>query len=453
MNKFFFKMLALIVVVAALAALAACGAAPTPETITKIETVVVTQEVEKIVTKEVEKEVIKEVSPVIYTSYNGDPEPRRVDELLVKMFNDKNPDTPLDYSVVGHEDFKQAIRAYLVADPAPDVLTWFAGNRARFFIDKGLIMDISDVWEKEGWNQDYPKGFKAMSSVDDKQYFLPNSWYWWALYYRKSILEKQGIKPPETWEDLLAACDKLNGAGIIPISIGTKFKWPAAAWFDYLNMRLNGPEFHLNLMLGKEKYDDPKVKAVFEKWNELFEHKCFIESPASYDWNEALDPMSQGKAAMYLMGQFISDSPNLSDEAKADLDFVRFPIIDPKQPIGEDAPTDGYFMSVNAKNPEGGKKFLAFMGSPEAQEVMVKELKRLPVTTKVDPALFNDVQKKGIELIKGADLVLQFYDRDTTPEMAEAGMNAMMSFWDDPTKIDAILADLEATRQQVFTEE
>jgi hypothetical protein len=37
--------------------------------------------------------------------------------------------------------------------------------------------------------------------------------------------------------------------------------------------------------------------------------------------------------------------------------------------------------------------------------------------------------------------------------MAEAGMNAMMSFWDDPTKVDALLADLETTRQQVFTEE
>ena len=32
-------------------------------------------------------------------------------------------------------------------------------------------MDISDVWEEEGWNESYPKGFRALSSVDDKQYF------------------------------------------------------------------------------------------------------------------------------------------------------------------------------------------------------------------------------------------------------------------------------------------
>ena len=35
---------------------AACGASPTPETITVVETVVVKEEVEKIVTVEVEKE-------------------------------------------------------------------------------------------------------------------------------------------------------------------------------------------------------------------------------------------------------------------------------------------------------------------------------------------------------------------------------------------------------------
>ena len=60
---------------------------------------------------------------------------------------------------------------------------------------------------------------------------------------------------------------------------------------------------------------------------------------------------------------------------------------------------------------------------------------------------------KGLELIKGADFVAQFYDRDTTPEMADEGMNGFMEFWDSPDSIDDILARLEATRQEVFTEE
>jgi multiple sugar transport system substrate-binding protein/raffinose/stachyose/melibiose transport system substrate-binding protein len=403
---------------------------------------------------EVEKEVVKEVQPIMYNSYRSDPEVRRVDEMLVEMFNEQNPENPVQLSTVNHEDFKQAIRAFLVADPAPDVMTWFAGNRARFFIDKGLILDISDLWEEEGWNEQYPKGFRAMSEVDGNAYFVPLEWYWWAMFYRESLFEEYGVTPPETWDELLAACDTFNEAGVIPITIGTKYRWTAAAWFDYINMRLNGPEFHLNLMLGKESYDDPRVRAVFEKWRELFDHNCFIDDAAAYSWQEGLDPFNQGDAAMYLMGQFILDSA--AEEIADDIEFFRFPIIDPNMPIGEDAPTDGYFMSVNANNVDGGKDFLAFMGSAQAQSVVVEELGRLAVNPDVDPSLYTPMQQKGLELINGADLVVQFYDRDTTPEMADVGMNGMMAFWDDPYNdeaLDDILAELEAARLEIFAEE
>jgi multiple sugar transport system substrate-binding protein/raffinose/stachyose/melibiose transport system substrate-binding protein len=116
-----------------------------------------------------------EQNVVVYNSYWSDPEPKRVDAELVEKFKEENPNTKVIHSTVAHEDFKQAIRAYLTSSAPPDVLTWFAGNRARFFIDKGLIMDISDVWEEAGWNESYSKGFRAMSSVDGKQYFLPGN--------------------------------------------------------------------------------------------------------------------------------------------------------------------------------------------------------------------------------------------------------------------------------------
>jgi DNA invertase Pin-like site-specific DNA recombinase len=112
-------------------------------------------------------------------------------------------------------------------------------------------------------------------------------------------------------------------------------------------------------------------------------------------------------------------------------------------------------MSVNALNVDGGKQFLAFLGGTEAQSVVAEELGRLAVNPDVDTALYNPMQQKGIELINGADLVVQFYDRDTTPEMADLGMNAMMAFWDDPyneTLLDQLLADLEAARQEIFAE-
>ena len=389
---------------------------------------------------------------ITYNSMHGDPIPRAFDEEIVAMWNEANPLTPVEHSIIAHEDFKQAIRAYLTAQPAPDVLTWFAGERARFFIDRGLIADISDVFEEYGFNETYAPGFLALASVDGKQYFLPTSYYWWAVYYRPSLFEQAGItEVPETWDEFLAACDTLNAAGITPITIGTRYPWTAAAWFDYINMRLNGPEFHIDLMLLKESYTDERVRAVFDYWQQLFDHNCFIEDAAAYAWQEALTPMAEGNAAMYLMGQFIVDS--YPDELEDDLDFFRFPIIDPEVPIGEDAPTDGYLIAAGARNLEGGKEFLAFIGSQEVQQKAFDELGRLPTRTDVDVSGASPATQKGIELIQTADYVAQFYDRDTTAPMAEAGLNAFSLFWSDPSSIDQILEDLEAERLRILEEE
>ncbi len=388
---------------------------------------------------------------ITYNSMHGDPIPRAFDEEMVAMWNEAHPLMPVEHSIIAHEDFKQAIRAYLTADPAPDVLTWFAGERARFFIDRGLIADISDVFEEYGFNETYAPGFVALASVDGKQYFLPTSYYWWAVYYRPSLFEQAGItEVPETWDEFLAACDTLNAAGITPITIGTRYPWTAAAWFDYLNMRINGPQFHIDLMLLKESYTDERVKTVFEYWQQLFDHNCFIQDAAAYAWQEALTPMAEGSAAMYLMGQFIVDS--YPDELEDDLDFFRFPIIDPDVPIGEDAPTDGYFIAANARNLEGGKEFLAFIGSQEMQQKAFDELGRLPTRIDVDVSGAAPLTQKGIELIQTADYVAQFYDRDTTAPMAEAGLNGFARFWSDPSSIDQILADLEAERLRILEE-
>ncbi len=390
--------------------------------------------------------------PISYNSYASDPLPRAFDEGIVADWNAAHPDQPLQHSIIAHEDFKQALRAYLTAEPAPDVLSWFAGNRARFFIDRGLIMDFSETWDSAGFDDAYAPGFEALARVDEGYYFLPTSYYWWAIYYRPSVLEEVGVAAPiETWDDLLGACDAFDAAGKRAFAIGTRFRWPAAAWFDYLNMRINGPEFHTDLMLLKESYTDERVVAVFDHWQQLLDHNCFIDSPAAYDWQEAVDFMVRGDAGMYLMGGFITDQ--YPDELEDDLDFFRFPVINPDVPIGEDAPTDGYFIAANARNPQGAQDFLAYLGSQEVQQRALDELGRLPTRTDVDISGVSEATQKGIDLIQTADYVAQFYDRDTTPEMAEAGMDAFMAFWDDPSILNDLLAELDADRVRLAEEQ
>jgi ABC-type glycerol-3-phosphate transport system substrate-binding protein len=160
--------------------------------------------------------------------------------------------------------------------------------------------------------------------------------------------------------------------------------------------------------------------------------------------------MIQGKAAMYLIGDFIRDQyPD--DREEKELDFFRFPVIDPKVPLAEEAPTDGYFIPAKAPNMENAKLFLSFLASKEVMELAVKEVKRLVPRNDIDPKLYPAYIQKGLrEIIEPAAYITQFYDRDTDPEMANKGMNGFVRFMANPGQIDAILKSLEEERARIF---
>src|SRR6056297_2138609 len=241
---------------------------------------------------------------LIVNTYTSDPAPRQAMKDLVAQYEELNPDVDVELNITAHEDFKQAIRVWLTSDSPPDVFSWFAGERANYFVERGLIMDITDVWEEQNLYQKFPKAFQSISVRDDKAYFLPHNYYWWSVFYRDSIFEKYDLEEPETWDELLEVGETLKANGITPFAIGTKFRWTAAGWFDYLNLRINGADFHRELMAGKIPFTDERIEEVFVKWKYLIENDFFIENAAAYSWQEALQFISQGEAAMYLMGQF-----------------------------------------------------------------------------------------------------------------------------------------------------
>lgn len=388
---------------------------------------------------------------LVVNSYISDPVPRAAFDEMVEAFEAMYPHINVQVSTTAHEDFKNYLRIWLTSDNPPDVITWFAGNRMKYFVDMGLIMDISDVWEKEDLYNKFPRAFESISFVDGKPYFLPNNWYWWAMFYRKSIFQEFGLEEPETWDEFLEVCQVLKDNNKIPITIGTRYRWTAAAWFDYLNMRINGHDFHMRLMEGHEPYNDPRVLEVFSYWQELLERGFFIDDAAAYNWQEATRFLANEEAAMYLMGQFILDA--LPADVAEDMDFFRFPIIDSSIPVGEDTPTDGFMIPQGAHNPEAAKKFLAFLASANAQEIFIERTGRIGVHRDINMDIYPPLTQKGVRMIQDTDALAQFYDRDTIPTMADRGMNAFMEFWAYPDRISDILNNLERDRERIFQEE
>ena len=382
---------------------------------------------------------------LVIASNASDAAPKKAFEDIVAKFQAANPDIEVVLNTTEHEAFKTAIRTILAADKGPDVATWFAGNRMAGFVADGLFADISDVWASEGWDSSMASTMPSVS-FNGKQYAVPYSYYQWGIYYRKDIYEANGISIPKTYDEFLDNCKKLKAKGIASVAIGTKYLWTAAGWFDYINLRTNGLDYHIDLMLGKTKYTDQGVVNTFKNWARAIDAGCFMDDHQNYSWQEAQPPLINGEAASYLIGNFIVN--NLPEETQAQLDFYQFPPIDPSLELGEDAPTEIIFMPANAQNVENGKKFMAFFAQPENLTAMNNVLGQLS-THSGSAAPSDRFQRAGAEMLSKSKTA-QFFDRDTTPEMAKAAMQLMVDFMLEPENMMEILEEIEEERSRIF---
>lgn len=384
-------------------------------------------------------------SELVINSDASDPAPKQAWEEIVKRFEAEYPDINVKYNLYDHEAYKTTIRNWLVTSP-PDVVFWYAGNRMKTFVDRGLFEDVSDIWKDQGMDETFKSAQPAMT-VNGKQYGVPYTYYQWGIYYRKDIFDKFGIAEPKTWDELLKASETLKANDVTPFTIGTKYLWTAAGWFDYLNMRTNGLDFHIELMDGKVPYTDERVKKTFANWAQLVEKDYFLDSHASYSWQEAQPFLYNGQAAMYLMGNFIT--PNFPEDIKDNMGFFQFPVIDPAVPLAEDAPMDTLHIPSKAENKEDARKFLEFVARAENQALINEMMLQIPTnneaSVKDDPFL-----NKGVAMLNSAAGTAQFYDRDTDPAMAKEGMKGFQQFMVHPDRIDKILEQLEKTRQRTF---
>jgi multiple sugar transport system substrate-binding protein len=368
-------------------------------------------------------------------------------QAAVADFQSKNQGITVKLNEVDHNTFQEQINNYLQGNP-DDVFSWFAGYRMQFFARRNLIGDISDVWPIEGVNE----SFKTASTGEDgKQYFVPQSYYPWAMFYRKSVFQERGYTPPKTLDEMVTLADRMKADGLVPIAFADKDGWPAMGTFDILNMRINGYQFHVDLMAGKGSWESAEVKKVFSTWQQLL--PVHQTDPLGRTWQEAAQALQQKKAGMYLLGTFLIDQ--FPQNEREDVDLFTFPEVDPAIGVDAiDAPIDGFCMSAEPKNEAGAKKLLKYLASPDAsaQAANIGE-PFISSNSNADTAKYTTLQKKSAELVGSAKNIAQFLDRDTRPDFASTVIiPAFQDFIRNPGNADSILKSVESQKKTIFVE-
>jgi len=211
-------------------------------------------------------------------------------------------------------------------------------------------------------------------------------------------------------------------------------------------MRLNGYQFHIDLLNGKEQWTDAKVVEVFNHMGELipFMNKNVLD----ISWDGMRDLLLQKKCGAMMMGSwFANDFLAKSQADYDDLWIVPFPEINPEHGIDSiDAPLDGISVAANGKNVEGGADLAGFLGSKEGIDAAVAAGDTsIYISSDFDTSTYDAFNKQKLAVLGAAKNIGFFLDRDTRGDFAGPVVGpAIQSFLKNPKDLTKILESTQA---------
>jgi multiple sugar transport system substrate-binding protein len=363
---------------------------------------------------------------------------------IIDQFAAANPDIQIEHNGYPQEQYKREFAARLRSGRA-DLAFWYAGERLRDAARNKLLApldaDTVALLKKKKFTPATIDGTR----IDDQVYGFPLYYYAWGLVYRKSLFERLGIRPPTTWHAFLQVCERLKSAGVTPLGLGAKSGWPAAGWFDYLNLRINGIEFHRKLLRGESRFTDARVRQVFDVWGDLLRKGYFFEATMEQDFDRVLPYLYRNHVGMTLAGSFVA--ARFPEAIAADMGFFAFPNYSPEIPAYEEAPLDVLVLPAKALHLRARKRFLTFLAESGAVHRVAnadQTISAQPDTTSPAAALGD---ASSLILANAAGLTY-FFDRDAKAELVGPVYEALRRFVRAPYDTEQAVRDIDDALQR-----
>ncbi len=239
---------------------------------------------------------------------------------LADEFMAANPNVKIEITIIENEAFKQKLATNMQSGTPPDLFQTWGGGVLQNYAKAGLVQDLTDAMNTDGWGDSFHAGPLSVFQSEGKTYGAPWVFGMVGMWYNKALFEQAGItETPKTWSDFLLVVQKLKDAGITPIALGEKDKWPGHFWWVYLAIRNGGQDAFTKAYTREGSFADPAFVKAGEDLKQLIDLEPFQEGylEAGYGDHEAL--IGNSLAAMELMGQWsynFASSLGTDDAAK-----------------------------------------------------------------------------------------------------------------------------------------
>lgn len=338
-------------------------------------------------------------------------------EAAAREYEALNPDITINMEFLEGEAFKAKLTTLLQSDDAPDIFYSWGGGVLTEQAKAGVLLDVSGLVEDDTRTNIGTAGIDAFTR-DGKLHGLAQHVAQVTTWVNLPLLAEAGVDPASmgTWDGFLTGVQKIKDAGITPLALGGKDKWPAMFYWAHLVVRVAGQEAFEAAVRGEGEgfAGEPFVKAG-EYLEQLAAIEPFQPGYMATSWPDAAGVFGDGKAAMLLMGDWAyarqkTNSVSGKGIADDDLGIMPFPTID-----GAGDPTDtlggiqGWLFSKNA-SPEA-VKFMEWYVSEPVMSRFAAAGHFIPIVAGASAASTNKFKQEIGANISGANWHALFFDQ------------------------------------------
>ncbi|WP_370419197.1 ABC transporter substrate-binding protein [Streptomyces sp. QH1-20] len=245
-------------------------------------------------------------------------------------------------------NYDQQTAAALLTDSGPDVFE--VNGPTLDQIRGGQVVDLTDL--VHGVKDDFHPAALAPKTHDGRIWAVPQVIDTQVLYYRKSLLDKAGVKPPRTLDELVDAAKKLTDARTKGLFLGN----------DGGAGVLGGTPLHaagLSLVTadGKVGFDDPAAARTLGKIRRLYADKSLLLG-APADWSDP-SALVQGLTAMQWSGLWAL--PQIKKALGDDFGVLPFPSDGPGGRPAVPVGAYGSAVSARSRHKEAAKAYVKWL--------------------------------------------------------------------------------------------
>ncbi|HEY8534268.1 MAG TPA: extracellular solute-binding protein [Micromonospora sp.] len=339
-------------------------------------------------------------------------------------FMAQNSGVSIKITPLANEAFKSKLTTVTQAGNAPSLFQSWGGGVLKQQVEAGLLKDITAEISSFVGNLT-PAPLKYYQ-VDGKYYGLPFDNGMVGFWYNKELFEKAGIKDtPKTWGELLEAIRKLKAAGITPIALGGKDKWPGHFYWSYLAMRVAGGEA-LEAAMSEKNFETPDLLEATKKLKDLVDLQPFQKGflAATYDGPDGQAALvGNGQAAMELNGQFAPSNQAAFSKSKEGLGdklgFFPFPEVEGGKGKITDVFGGGNGFVVGKDAPPETVEFLKFLLSPDVQRKAAEAGAILPTNKEASDGVKDPNQQIVAKTVAEATTFQLYLDQAWEPKVGQ----------------------------------